>query len=140
MIIPDVNVLIHAVNSDSPRNQHIREWWDGCLNGSRPVYLPWVVVLGFVRISTNRRIFNNPLSITEASHYVESWLKLPVVRTIVPAEGHWDIVSRLLKEAGTGGNLTTDAHIAAMAVQWDCTVYTTDTDFARFPGVKRKQP
>ncbi len=140
MIIPDVNILIHTVNTESLRNKHICKWWDDCLSGTKPVYIPWVVILGFVRISTNRRIFDAPLSLDEASYYVRSWLNPPIVRTICPREGHWSLVEKLLKEAGTAGNLTTDAHIAALAIQWDCTVYSTDTDFARFPGIKWKQP
>jgi len=140
MIIPDVNILIHAVNTESPRNKHICKWWDDCLAGTRPVYLPWVVILGFVRISTNRRIFDAPLSVDEASGFIRSWLNQVAVRTISPREGHWLLVEKLLKEAGTAGNLTTDAHIAALAIQWDCIVYSTDSDFARFPGVKWKQP
>ena len=66
MILPDVNILIHAVNSDSPRHSHIRSWWDNCLSGNTPVFLPWVVLLGFVRITTNRRIFDEPLSLEDA--------------------------------------------------------------------------
>ncbi|RKX81101.1 MAG: type II toxin-antitoxin system VapC family toxin [Spirochaetes bacterium] len=140
MILPDVNILIHAINTESPLNKHISGWWDNCLSGSTPIYLPWVVILGFVRISTNRRIFDAPLSLEEASGYINSWLSQPPVSTISPGEGHWPLVEKLLKEAGTAGNLTTDAHIAALAIQWDCKVYSTDTDFARFSGVKWKQP
>ncbi|MDA3939671.1 MAG: hypothetical protein PF693_10210 [Spirochaetia bacterium] len=72
MILPDVNILIHAVNKDSPRNKHIKLWWDNCLSGLIPVYLPWVVILGFVRISTNPRIFSSPLSLSEAADYINS--------------------------------------------------------------------
>jgi uncharacterized protein len=140
MILPDVNILIHVVNTGSPLNKHICKWWDDCLDGTRPVYLPWVVILGFVRISTNRRIFDTPLSLEEASGHINSWLSQSQVHTITPGEGHWTLVEKLLKEAGTAGNLTTDAHIAALAIQWDCIVYSTDTDFARFPGIRWKQP
>lgn len=140
MILPDVNILLHAVNADSPRNTHIRLWWDNCLAGPTPVYLPWVVILGFVRISTNPRLFDAPLSVDEAAGYIRSWLSQPPVRSIVPRDGHWDLVEKLLRQAGTAGNLTTDAHLAALAIQWDCTMYSTDTDFARFPGVKWKLP
>jgi uncharacterized protein len=140
MIIPDVNILIHAVNQDSPRNAYIKEWFDNCLNGKFPVYFPWTVLLGFVRITTNPKLFRNPLILDEAAGYIRAWLALPVVKAIGPKDGHWDLVEKLLAGAGTAGNLTTTAHIAALAIQWDCTVYSTDTDFARFPGVKWKQP
>lgn len=139
MILPDVNVLLHAVNSDSPKNESISIWWDQCLSGVHPVYLAWIVILGFVRISTNPRIFNEPLSVSEADDYISDWLKQPPVHIIIPREGHWKIVKELLEEAGTAANLTTDAHLAALALQWDCTVYSTDTDFARFEGLKWKR-
>lgn len=140
MILPDVNILIHAVNADSPRNELIRGWWDNCLSDTIPVYVPWAVILGFVRISTNPRLFNFPLSIEEASAYITSWLDQPPVRIIVPGDGHWQLVEKLLKKAGTAGNLTSDAHLAALAIQWDCILYSTDTHFARFEGLKWKQP
>ena len=139
MILPDVNVLLHAVNSDSPKNEGIHTWWDHCLIGVRPVYLTWIVILGFVRISTNPRIFNEPLNVSEAGNYISDWLEQPPVDIIIPREGHWEIVQELLEKAGTAANLTTDAHLAALALQWDCTVYTTDTDFARFEGLKWKR-
>ena len=139
MILPDVNILVHAVNADSPRNTVIRTWWDHVLSGRTPVYLPWIVILGFLRITTNPRVFSDPLPIGIAERYVDEWLSLSPVRTINPGEGHWHLVKQVLSQAGTSGNLTTDAHIAALSIQWDCTVYSTDTDFARFPGIKWKQ-
>ena len=140
MILPDVNILIHAVNSNSPKNEAIRNWWDETLAGPTPVLIPWAVIIGFVRITTNPRIFEEPLSVKTASKYIRLWTKQLNVRLISPKHGHWDIVEKNLLEAGTGGNLTTDAHIAALALQWDCIIYTTDTDFARFPGIKWKPP
>lgn len=140
MILPDVNVLIHAVNADSPRNDRIRAWWDGCLSGLDAVYLPWVVILGFVRITTNPRIFEHPMSVDEASGYIQSWLDRPPVRTVEAGTGHWQRVSRLLQHAGAAGNLTTDAHLAALAMEHGCVLFSTDTDFARFPGLRWNVP
>lgn len=140
MIFPDVNILIHAVNANSPRNARIRQWWDTCLSGTTPVCLSWTVIIGFIRISTNPRLFNQPLNFEEAAEYINAWLDQPPVQIISPREGHWKIVESLLKEAGTAGNLTTDAHLAALAIQWGCTLYSTDTDFARFSGLKWKKP
>jgi hypothetical protein len=99
----------------------------------------WIVIRGFVRISTNPRIFSEPLTVSEAGGYVSDWLAQPPVHIILPREGHWETVKELLEEAGTAANLTTDAHLAALALQWDCTVYSTDTDFARFEGLKWKR-
>lgn len=140
MILPDVNILIHAINADSPKNEYIHSWWDKCLMGTKPVYLTWIVILGFLRISTNPRLFNSPLTIDEAAGYIRSWLRQPPVRIITPSEGHWEMVESLLKQAGTAGDLTTDAHLAALALEWDCTLFSTDTDFARFQGLKWRQP
>jgi len=140
VILPDVNVLIHAINADSPRNARTRAWWDRCLSGATPVCLSWAVIFGFVRITTSYRILERPLSLEEAASYVRSWLAQPCVRVVVPREGHWDLVESLLRAAGTAGNLTTDAHLAALAIQHGCTLYTTDTDFARFPDLKWSLP
>lgn len=140
MILPDVNILLHAVNTNSPRNDHIRTWWDSCVKGSTPVCLTWTVLLGFVRIGTNPRLFNRPLTVIEAADYINSLLDQPTIQMISPGEGHWSLVESLLKQAGTAGNLTTDAHLAALAIEWDCTLYSTDTDFARFPKLKWKIP
>jgi uncharacterized protein len=140
MIFPDTNVLIHAVNADSPRHEHFREWWDASLSGSTPVCLAWAVVLAYVRITTNPRIMSHPLSTDEACSDVASWLSQGCVRIVSPLDGHWQLVHALLREAGTAGNLTSDAHLAALAMQHGCTLYSTDTDFARFPGLSWKQP
>jgi toxin-antitoxin system PIN domain toxin len=140
MIIPDVNVLIHAVNADSPHNERIRNWLDRCLSGDTPLFFPWVVLLGFLRITTNPRIFESPLTLDEAFEYINGWLSHPAVRMISPRKGHWELMRTLLEKIGTAGNLTTDAHLAALAIQWDCVLYSTDTDFARFEGLKWKRP
>jgi hypothetical protein len=99
-----------------------------------------VVLLGFLRITTNPRIFESPLTLDEAFEYINGWLSHPAVRMISPRKGHWELMRTLLEKIGTAGNLTTDAHLAALAIQWDCVLYTTDTDFARFQGLKWKRP
>jgi len=140
MILVDVNLPVHAVNADSPFHSAARNWWDGALSGIEPVCLGWVTVMGFVRITTNRRIVPNPLSPGEAFAYVDSWFRQPCVRSIDPLRGHWELMKELLEVAGTAGNLTTDAHLAALAMQHGCEVYSTDTDFARFPRVRWTNP
>lgn len=135
MILPDVNILIHAINKDSSKHDKIRRWWETVLSGVVPVYIPWVVILGFIRISTNRKIFQSPLSIKEACAYVQEWLHRPCVRIAEPGEGHWEIVKKLLEET-RNGELTTDAHLAALAMQLNCVLYSTDTDYKRFPRLK----
>jgi len=94
------------------------------------------VSLGYVRVMTNPRIIAPPLSVDEALDDVSAWLGQPCVRVIEPLEGHWDLVASLLREAGTATNLTMDAHLAALAIQHGCEIWTTDADFGRFPGLR----
>ncbi len=139
-MLVDVNILVHAVNRDAPRHERARTWWDDRLSDLAPVCLAWVTVLGFVRITTNSRVLPKPLTVGEAGGFVSSWLQQPCVRIIEPLEGHWDRVERLLRAAGTGGNLTTDAHLAALAVEHGCEVFSTDADFGRFAGLRWRNP
>jgi toxin-antitoxin system PIN domain toxin len=104
------------------------------------VGLPWVVVLAFLRLSTNIRVFEQPLSVAAATGYIDEWLSLPTVTAVAPGEAHWPILRNLLVDAGTGGNLTTDAHIAALALERGCTVCSSDQDFKRFAGVRHVNP
>ena len=136
----DVNMLLHAVNRDAPRHAAAKRWLEQQLSGADPVYLAWVTLLGFVRIVTNPRIVAAPLSVEAASAYVREWLAQPCVRIAAPRDGHWERVEALLRAAGTAGNLTTDAHLAALALEHGATVCSTDSDFARFPGVRWEQP
>ncbi len=140
MIIPDVNILIHAHNSESRDHEKAREWWDATLNGVEGVGLPWVTILGFIRISTHRGILQAPMTPIEVSSRIEEWLGLPHVHIPVPAEGHFMRLSQVLDRLGTAGNLTTDAHLATLAMERGYTLYSTDVDFARFPGLKWVNP
>ncbi|MGV3721302.1 MAG: type II toxin-antitoxin system VapC family toxin [Actinomycetota bacterium] len=140
MILPDVNVLIHAHNLDSPHHEAARAWWDATLSGVDRVALPWVAILGFVRITTNRAILTNPWTVDEALQRVEAWLERPNVRIVHPTEQHARLLAQLLRALGIAGNLTTDAHLAALAIEHGCTVYTTDADFSRFASLKRVNP
>ena len=117
----------------------------GC--GGRPrfreretVGLPWVVSLGFVRITTSHRIFERPLSADEAFSIVGQWLEHPLVQPVEPQDGHWERLQKLLTLLGTAGNLTTDAHLAALAIEHGATLYSADHDFARFEGLRWINP
>ncbi len=140
MILPDVNVLVHAHNSDSAVHDLARQWWDGCLAGSEGVGLAWAAVLGFVRITTNRRILARPLSVREVMTRVQSWFELPHVHVVQPSDSHFDRLRDTLEKLGTAGNLTTDAHLAVLAIERGYVLYSTDTDFARFAGLRWKNP
>ncbi len=140
MILPDVNVLVHAHNADSAVHEAARRWWDGCLAGSEGVGLAWATLLGFVRITTNRRIVARPLAVREVLDRIQTWLDLPQVHLAQPSDGHFAIFRQALERLGVGGNLTTDAHLAALAMERGYVLYSTDTDFARFPGLRWINP
>lgn len=141
MTIPDVNVLVHAYNSDFQDHPAARRWWEQALNGGRAtIGLPWTSIFGFLRIVTGRAVLPRPLPVSNAVEIARAWLGQPAVEITVPGEHHGDIVFRLLEEIGTAGNLTTDAHLAALALEYRAEIATTDADFARFPGVRWFNP
>lgn len=139
MILPDVNVLVHAHNSDSPVHKQARQWWDGCLAGSEGVGLAWATLLGFIRITTHRKILIRPLAVGGLDR-IESWLELPHVHVPHPSDGHCAKLRAALERIGTAGNLTTDAHLATLAIERGYILYSTDADFARFPGLRWVNP
>lgn len=140
MILPDINVLVHAHNSDSPVHERARLWWDACLGGTEGVGLAWVTLLGFVRITTHGRILLRPLTVREVFARIESWLALPHVHIPHPSERHFSGLREALEHLGTAGNLTTDAHLATLAIERGYVLYSTDTDFARFPRLRWVDP
>ncbi|MBK5294291.1 MAG: type II toxin-antitoxin system VapC family toxin [Acidobacteriia bacterium] len=140
MIIPDVNILIHAYNSHSNKHEAARLWWERTVASPRPIGMPWVTMLGFVRIMTQRSILENPVFPAEAIRRVRSWLACPRVEILLPGESHSEILFQLLEDLGTAGNLTTDAHLAALAIEYQCELASTDADFARFDGLRWFNP
>ncbi len=140
MILPDVNLLVYAHNLRAPQHQEARAWWEGCLQGHDGVALAWVVIQGFIRLTTHPRVFANPLPVAEALDRVEEWLSLPHVRVAHPPDKHFPTWSGLLRQLGCAGNLTTDAHLAALAIDRGFILHTTDADFTRFRGLKWVNP
>lgn len=140
MIVPDVNLLIHAYDRDSPLHPQAREWWESSMNDPAPVGLAWVAILGFIRISTHRSILENPLPVETASDHARAWLAQPQVTVLHPGNRHAEVLFHLFEQAGTAGNLTTDAHLAALAIEYQAVLHTTDADFSRFSGLRRKNP
>jgi hypothetical protein len=140
MIVPDTNILIYAYDTASPLHEKARGWWIRSLSGSETVGLPWVVILGFIRLWTSPRVFESPMTIELATAHVESWLRRPMVKPLNPGPKHAEIAFGFLRAEGRGGNLTTDAHIAAVALEAGATLYTTDVDFLRFRGLKYVNP
>ena len=140
MIFADINLLVHAYNRESPRHTGARDWWEDRLNGTEPVGLAWVVMLGFIRLTTNRQILTHPWSASDACATVRLWLERPVVTALQPGDRHAEILFGLLAAVGTAGNLTTDAHLAALAIEHQAELHSTDTDFARFKGLRWVNP
>ncbi|MCX7011491.1 MAG: type II toxin-antitoxin system VapC family toxin [Candidatus Sumerlaeota bacterium] len=140
MILVDVNLLLYAEDSLSPRRRAARAWWDARLSGSAPVCLCWTVLQAFLRIATNPRVFARPLLLEEAIDRVQSWLDQPCVRLIQPTERHWLVFQEMLRHGQASANLTTDAHLAALALEHGCELNSTDADFARFPRLKWRNP
>lgn len=135
MIVVDVNVLVYASNRSSPRHDAAQSWLTGVLRGTEPLGFSWTTVLGFVRLCTGRHALERPLTPDEACGLVEIWLGAPPSRIIEPGPRHLVTLRSLLREAGTAGNLTSDAHLAALALENGAAVATFDRDFERF-GVR----
>lgn len=140
MIIPDINLLLYAYDSSSPVHSKAAGWWQSCLSGTEPVGLLHVVVFGFVRIATNARAFQNPMTAAEAAGHVRSWLERPSVQVLDPCPDHIRRVLELLESMGTAGNLVSDAQMAALATDHDAVLHTADTDFMRFQGLRWFNP
>jgi toxin-antitoxin system PIN domain toxin len=140
MKLLDLNILIYAVNRDSPSHEAARTWLERTLGEDDAVGIPWIVILGFLRITTSPRALRSPLSADQALAVVDGWLAQPQVAAIGPGESHWEHLRKLLAAAGTAGNLTTDAHIAALALECEAELCSTDADFGRFDRVRRVNP
>ena len=140
MILVDANLLLYAEDRLSLRHKKAVAWWDAQLSGTDPVCLCWTVLNAFVRISTNKRVFANPLALEDAVARVDSWFAQPCVHLVGPTDRHWEILRDLLVTAQAVGNLVTDAHIAALAMEHGCTLCSSDADFARFPRLKWHNP
>ena len=140
MKVVDLNILIYAINRDAPNHLQAKNWWETCLSETESVGLPWVVALGFLRITTNPRVFSSPLAVDTAVDYLDDWINQPMVQIVNPSERHWDIIRELVVRFGTASNLTTDCHIAALTIENGGVLYSTDTDFSRFVELKWKNP
>ncbi|CAN5402825.1 type II toxin-antitoxin system VapC family toxin [soil metagenome] len=140
MLLVDANVLLYAVNEDAPRHVQTRTWLSEHLVGRDPVGFAWIALLAFIRVSTLPGLSPRPLAVEDALDIVADWLAAPASTTVQPTARHPTILRGLLLEAGTAGNLTGDAHLAALAIEHGATVCTYDRDFERFPGVRCLMP
>jgi uncharacterized protein len=134
--IPDVNVLLNSFNSDSKHQATAAQWLQNALSGTETVGFAVVSLIGFIRISTNPSVLGNPLTPAEALHQADTWLSSPTATLIHPGPRHMAPLRSLIEHTGTAGNLTTDAHLAALAIEQRATLATFDGAFHRFPSLK----
>ncbi len=140
MTIPDVNILLYAYDSRSRFHDSAREWWERRLGGENRVGLPWHVIVGFIRIVTSHRIFETPMAPSDAVLIVRSWLEQPCVELLSPGSSHAEILFKLIGELGVAGNLTSDAHLAAIALEHRAELASADRAFSRFHGLRWVNP
>jgi toxin-antitoxin system PIN domain toxin len=140
VILVDANILLYAEDSLSEHHEKARKWWDRQLSGSDRVGLCWPVLIAFVRIGTNPRLHRRPLLPREAVARIQSWFEQPCVRVLRPGERHWELFQQMLAIGNASANLVSDAHRAALALEHNSSLASTDTDFARFRGLKWINP
>ncbi|MGH9100530.1 MAG: type II toxin-antitoxin system VapC family toxin [Acidimicrobiales bacterium] len=140
MNLVDANVLLYAVNEADPKHDGARSWLDGALSGTEAVGFSWLVLLAFLRLSTKTGLFPRPLSVGQGIAVVRALVESGPGVIVEPTPRHLGILCGLLQAAGTGGNLTNDAHLAALALEHDALVVTFDGDFGRFAGVRWREP
>lgn len=140
MIVPDINLLIYAYDESSPFHKKAKRWLSELLDGRREVGFPIVSLLGFMRISSNRKIFENPLSPAAACQIASSWLATPQAAILSPTSKHGTVLRDLLEKFHIPSDLVTDAHIAALALEHHGTVHSNDEDFRRFEGLPLLNP
>ncbi|MBZ5608344.1 MAG: type II toxin-antitoxin system VapC family toxin [Acidobacteriia bacterium] len=140
MILVDTNILIYAVNRDAVLYQRAKSWLESAFSKTDTIGFSWNVLLAFLRITTRPGLFGRPLPPETAFDVIASWLDEPSATLVHPGPRHLHILRALLVTVGTGGNLTSDAHLAALAIEHGAEICTLDSDFARFPGLKWRNP
>ena len=140
MKLTDVNLLLYAYDTTAPKHERAKPWLESCLSGVEAFGFAWATLLAFVRLTSNPRVFEAPLNGDEALDIVDAWLAAPCSTVLQPGSRHAVLLRQLLAPVGTAGNLTTDAHLAALALEHDAELCSADADFSRFPGVRWTNP
>lgn len=140
MILTDVNLLIYAVNSDAPNHRTAKLWLETVLSGQETVGFPWIVLLAFVRLTTRPGLFRHTLPVETALDLIAAWVNQPSATIVHPGLRHLPVLRELLLASGSGGNLTSDAHLAALAMEHGAELCSADGDFARFKGLRWRNP
>jgi toxin-antitoxin system PIN domain toxin len=140
MIVIDANLLIYAYDRHSASHKKSVAWLERTFSGEEAVGLPWQSISAFLRVITNRRLSGIRVSLEQAVQIVEEWLRQPLTQVLVPGDDHWSVLRRMIEEGRAAGPLVSDAQIAALTVEYGGVLYTADRDFARFPGLRWKNP
>ncbi len=140
MMLIDANILLYAYFPRAKQHDACRQWLEDAFSGPSPAYLAWITILAFLRIATSNRVFEQPLSMSEAKAVVSGWISAPTVFVLEPGERYWEILSDVLIRAQVTGPLVTDAALAALALEHGMTLCTADRDFTRFPGLITVNP
>jgi len=140
VIIPDVNLLVYAHNRAAKGHAEARAWWEDLIEREQPVGLAWAVMLGFVRLVTHPAVLVAPLAPVDALTYVRGWLDRSNVRIVEPGPRHLDLLDEIFRATDVAGSLTTDTHLAALAIEHQAELHSNDADFARFPGLRWRNP
>ena len=140
MIVVDANLLIYSYDLDSAHHKKSLSWLEELLSGAEAVGLPWQSVSAFLRVITNRRLSGMRVTLEQAVQVVDEWLQQPNVQVLVPADQHWSVLRQMILEGRASGPLVSDAEIAAITIEQGAVLHTTDRDFARFPGLRWKNP
>jgi uncharacterized protein len=140
MMLVDANLLLYAANQAAPEHEPARAWLDQRLNGTVAVGLPWPSLLAFVRLATNPVVVRNPVTPAEAWRQANEWLSCEPATVPLPGAAHRTIVGGFLDAPWMTSRLVPDAHLAALALEHGLTLYSTDGDFAKFPGLKWENP
>lgn len=140
MIVPDVNLLVYAYNKGSKEHEATKYWWEETLNSGTIVLLPWIVVSGFIRLVTSLSISENPLSAEKAIGLIQGLLALHNVSMISQGDRHLSILKEFAKTCPIEGRNFTDAQIASLVIEYNATLYSNDTDFLRYAGLKLVNP
>jgi toxin-antitoxin system PIN domain toxin len=140
MILVDANLLLYAYHPRAPQHEKSRAWLEAALSAPELIRFAWLTLWAFLRIATNPRAFERPLSTSEAEAAISSWLAQPAAGILEPGERHWDILRQLVRDGQTTGPLVMDAVLAAIAIEHGATIFTTDRDFSRFSGLRWTNP
>ena len=140
MVIPDLNLIVYAYNRAAAEHVAAKAWWERLLSGEEAVAMPWIVIVGFLRLATHRSVLREPVPVAECLSIVDEWFEAPNMRFLEPGPRHWPILSELLRGLQVGGILVTDAHLAALAIEHNAELHSNDADFTRFSGLRWVNP